>query len=193
MDSLRSGSELSSRTASGLILAAVCAPALYFGGLAFAALCAAVGGIMVWEVSRLSDPGIPRALAAGLGIGAAAAAFAAALPAFSAAVQTILLAAAPAAGIICLRSGRTRFFVFGLLTLLAVSVLYSVRQETGAAADALDHRNGHHIGCRRIFCGQKHRRPQTCPETESKKDLVRRMRGMGRRRADWLSVPVRLL
>ncbi len=127
-------SELAARILSGGILALAACAALYFGGPAFSFLCAAVGGIMVWETSRLSDSRIPQPAAAGLGICAAATVAAASIPAANIVHPAVQQIAAPAAGIVLLRSGRIRFFVFSFLILLSVRILDSVENELGAGA-----------------------------------------------------------
>jgi len=53
------------RAATALLFAAICIPPLYFGGWPWAVLVALLGGRMMWEWVRMSDP-VPTRLAAAI-------------------------------------------------------------------------------------------------------------------------------
>ena len=81
------------RAATALLFAAICIPPLYFGGWPWAVLVALLGGRMMWEWVRMSDP-VPTRLSFIIPIiGVVIACFYMAQKNFSFAVITVIIAA----------------------------------------------------------------------------------------------------
>ncbi len=128
--------ELKLRLVSGLILATIGFSALALGGLAFDCLCALGAGLMMWELSRLFWPDVPRGLAVAIGVLALAAVLtAASLGADMVAAWLVLIFAAVAAAA-AMRRGKVLMAVFGIVILLSALVLAELRAQQGMVAAA---------------------------------------------------------
>jgi len=118
--------DLLARVASSLAIAAVGLGLMWAGGVWFLALCAAVAGVMVWELARMlgaERAALPLALVSG------GAVFAAGFLPLSAALPLILLPAL--AGLPLLGTHRAVWAAFSFAILLAAFGLVVLREDHG--------------------------------------------------------------
>lgn len=123
--------EIALRFLSGLILGTIGAITLYFGGLPFAAFCAAIGGIMVWETARLANPDIDWRSTTSLGTVAMIVTTFGFLFGTNYLLMVALLALVLILGIGLVQRNHLKFLGFALAILLAVQALFWVRSEFG--------------------------------------------------------------
>ncbi len=130
MSPTRSG-EMIPRVISSISLVLIGFVSVYWGGVLFFLFCGVIGGIMIWEAAQLADPDISVPAAIILGILASLTSLVAAFPAIDPLPAALLVLAVPFGGLLVLRAGQTRFFVFGSLALFAVHILDTLREEFG--------------------------------------------------------------
>ena len=131
MDFPKHSPNYTSRFTAGVLLAVIGFAALVVGGPLFTFHCALVGGIMFWEIVRLTDSTVPNLLASALGILAAATVCVASLVNTVEFPLTALLFVAPLTGTLVVSAGKLRFFAVTLLVLLAAHILDRTRFELG--------------------------------------------------------------
>jgi phosphatidate cytidylyltransferase len=120
-------SDLTARVASAIVMTVVGVADIWAGGPWFLALCALVAGLIVWELTRMVDPG--ARLAVPLGLLAAGALVAAAL--LRGTPGALVLAVPAVAGLVLLRANRPLFVGYALMAMVASFGLYHVRVDHG--------------------------------------------------------------
>lgn len=123
--------EIALRFLSGLILGLIGAMNLYFGGLSFATFCAAIGGIMIWETARLTNPDIGWRRTISLGTVAVIVTMLGFLSWSNHLLIFALFALVLILGIGLVQRNHLKFLGFALVILLAVQALFWVRSELG--------------------------------------------------------------
>lgn len=120
--------DLRARAISALVMVVVGLGALWLGGAWFLGLVVVVGGLMLWELSRML--GAEPAVATGLGVAASVAMLAASmLPGWGWA----LLAVPPLAAAVAVARDRALCVVYGTAALAAAFALAGFRAEQGLA------------------------------------------------------------
>lgn len=122
--------DLRKRTASGLVMLAVGALAIWAGGVVFAVLVLAITALMIWELARMT--GLPGSVSPLLLAGAGGLALAAALPAPGLAVPGLLLLPA-LIGAATPRRDRAGFLPYALLIMAAGYGFWLWRDVAGVA------------------------------------------------------------
>ena len=119
--------DLTARTLSAIVMIVVGVTAIWAGGLWFLALCAAIAGLIAWELARMVSP--DNRMEVPLGIVSAAAVFAAAFAPIGVAVPGLLIPAI--AGGILLSRHKALYVAYAILALLASFGLFILRDAYG--------------------------------------------------------------
>ncbi len=118
--------DLVTRMVSGAAIAAVGLLLMYVGGIWFQFLCAAVAGVMVWELARMLGAG--RAAFALAGLSAVAVLMSAHVPVW---VLLALMATPAAAGFVMIRTHSWIYAAYTLLIMVAAVGLMIQRDDFG--------------------------------------------------------------
>jgi phosphatidate cytidylyltransferase len=120
--------DLPKRLASAVVMLAVGATEIWFGGMGFALMVILLSGLMVWELARMAGAQ-PPAASVGLGLLAAAALFG--VLTFPSPLGPFPLALPPLLGLLAVRQGRAVFVTYGLAVMLSGYTLVGLREQGG--------------------------------------------------------------
>lgn len=121
--------DLKLRVISALVMAAVGAVAVYFGGLVFLLLLVICAGLMIWEVLRMMAPDDSQVLVIGLSVLASATVLRAGFGGGS--LSFFILFLVPAVGFIFLHENKVMFAAYSTAILVAVASIYMFRASFG--------------------------------------------------------------
>lgn len=121
-------SDLMPRVISGVVMIVVGFGAMLLGGDVFHVFVALICGAMLWELTRMLVPEIPK-LAYGLGL--AGAGFVLGSVYLSPSLVFLALLALPVLGFVALPRGKALFLIFALLICVAGFALMAVRDDFG--------------------------------------------------------------
>ena len=124
--------EVARRFWSAVILGFIAAMAVYLGGVAFAVFCAVIGGVMIWEITRLTNAAITPFRALSLAWVAALVTLGTTQMNTHIGLTTSLIALSLLLVVVFV-GGQRRWvcLAFSLSNLLAVQGLFSVRENLG--------------------------------------------------------------